>query len=162
MPSRRDFLRTAAVVAAGVPLVGCRSSAHSNPVTRDRLGFALVGLGSLSTNQIAPALQQTRYCRLAGIVTGTPAKAERWKAQYGIPERSVYNYETMERLAEALSREVELPAVNRTGLEGKFDLKLTWTTDDERAGWHVVRMHQRRHTGNASADVREELITAAT
>jgi predicted dehydrogenase len=63
-----------------------------------RLGFALVGLGNLSTNQLAPALQQTRHCRLAGIVTGTPAKAERWKAQYGIPDDSVYDYDTMGRM----------------------------------------------------------------
>ena len=131
MPSRRDFLRTAAVVAAGVPLVGCRSSAHSNPVTRDRLGFALVGLGSLSTNQIAPALQQTRYCRLAGIVTGTPAKAERWKAQYGIPERSVYNYETMERLAENPDVDV-VYVVTPNALHAEHTIKAA------RAGKHVL------------------------
>ena len=37
-----------------------------------KLGIALVGLGSYSTYQLAPALQQTQYCRLTGIVTGTP------------------------------------------------------------------------------------------
>jgi predicted dehydrogenase len=47
---------------------------------KDRLGIALVGLGYYSTDLLAPALQQTKHCYLAGIVTGTPSKAETWKA----------------------------------------------------------------------------------
>lgn len=46
---------------------------------KDRLGVALVGLGYYSTDLLAPALQQTKHCYLAGIVTGTPSKAEVWK-----------------------------------------------------------------------------------
>ena len=60
-----------------------------------KLGVALCGLGSLSTNQIAPALLKTRNCRLAGIVTGTPAKAAEWKKKYGLAAKSVYDYKTM-------------------------------------------------------------------
>ena len=59
-----------------------------------------MGLGSLATNQIAPALQKTRNCRLAGIVTGTPSKAETWKKQYGIPDKNIYDYKTMNRMAD--------------------------------------------------------------
>ena len=62
------------------------------------LGWALVGLGNLSTNQIAPALLKTKNCKLAGIVTGTPSKAEVWQRKYGLPDRSVYSYDTMDRL----------------------------------------------------------------
>ena len=51
-----------------------------------KLGVALCGLGSLSTNQIAPALQKTRFCRLAGIVTGTPSKAAEWQKKYDLPD----------------------------------------------------------------------------
>jgi predicted dehydrogenase len=50
--------------------------------------------------QLAPALQKTQNCRLAGIITGTPAKAVKWKAQYGIPDKNIYNYETMHRIAD--------------------------------------------------------------
>ncbi len=100
MPNRREFLRRAALAAAGVPLLGCVSPSRATPGAKKRLGFALVGLGSLSTNQIAPALAKTAYCRLAAIVTGTPAKAAQWQARYGIPARNVYSYETMGRLAE--------------------------------------------------------------
>jgi predicted dehydrogenase len=94
------------LAAAGVPLIRPSIPSLAHRATPDhepagaKLGFALVGLGSLSTNQIAPALQKTKHCRLAGIVTGTPAKAVKWKAQYGIPDKSIYNYETMSRMAD--------------------------------------------------------------
>lgn len=93
--SRRDFLKTSALAFAGLPLLGARAAEPKR-----KIGFALCGLGSLSTHQIAPALQQTEFCRLAGIVTGTPAKAARWKAQYDIPEHCIYNYDTMAQLAD--------------------------------------------------------------
>jgi uncharacterized protein (TIGR03435 family) len=36
---------------------------------------------------------------------------------------------TMVHLAEVLSRQMDLPVVNRTGLEGGFNLKLEWTPE---------------------------------
>ena len=98
--SRRDFVRMTAIAAAGAPLVRPLASRVTPTGQPKPLGYALVGLGSLSTNQIAPALQKTKNCKLAAIVTGTPAKAARWKAQYGIPDRSIYDYSTMERMAD--------------------------------------------------------------
>lgn len=92
--SRRDFLKTSALAAASLPLLGVAAEPER------KIGFALCGLGNLSTHQLAPALQQTRYCRLAGIVTGTPAKAERWKAQYNISDHCIYNYENMAQMAD--------------------------------------------------------------
>lgn len=65
-----------------------------------KIGVALVGLGYYSTDLLAPALQLTEHCQLRGIVTGTPAKAERWKQQYGIPDKNIYNYENFSSLAD--------------------------------------------------------------
>ncbi len=65
-----------------------------------KLGIALVGLGSYATYQLAPALQQTKLCRLTGIVTGTPAKAERWAKEYNIPAKNIYNYENYDTIAD--------------------------------------------------------------
>jgi predicted dehydrogenase len=98
-PSRREFIKTAALAVAGTPFVNARLRDVGALGSDKQLGFALVGLGSLSTNQIAPALQKTKFCRLAGIVTGTPAKAARWKAQFGLPDRSIYDYASMESMA---------------------------------------------------------------
>lgn len=69
------------------------------PKKKEKLGVALVGLGYYSTDLLAPALQLTKHCYLAGIVTGTPAKAERWKKQYNIPDKNIYNYETFDQVA---------------------------------------------------------------
>ncbi len=101
MPTRRQFLETAAVAAAGLPFLGCKHE-PGPPLNEDeRLGFALVGLGSLSTNQIAPALQKTANCRLAAVVTGHPdTKGVQWRTRYGLRESAVYTYDTMHRLAD--------------------------------------------------------------
>ncbi len=39
---------------------------------------------------------------------------------------------TMDRFAEILSRQMDLPVVNRTGLDGVFNLKLQWTPESAR------------------------------
>ena len=83
--ARRRLLGTlaAAGLAGVVPRVHAK---RSRP-----LGVALVGLGYYSRDLLAPALQATKHCRLAGIVTGTPAKAAEWQRRYGIPDRNVYD-----------------------------------------------------------------------
>jgi predicted dehydrogenase len=100
-PSRRTFIRQAALSALSFPFVRSLTAAALAAEDQPRkLGFALVGLGGLSNGQIAPALQKTQYCRLAGIVTGTPSKIPVWKARYNIPDKNVYNYDTIEEIAD--------------------------------------------------------------
>ena len=98
MLKRRQFIgRT----AAGIAALGLQGSAFANflPQQKKRLGVALVGLGYYSTDLLAPALLLTQHCYLAGIVTGTPAKAEKWKAQYNIPDKNIYNYGNFDSIA---------------------------------------------------------------
>ncbi|HEY9005985.1 MAG TPA: Gfo/Idh/MocA family oxidoreductase [Ohtaekwangia sp.] len=63
-----------------------------------QLGVALVGLGQYSTEQLAPALQETKWCKLAGIVTGTPEKAEKWKSKYNLADKNIYNYQNFDSI----------------------------------------------------------------
>jgi predicted dehydrogenase len=95
--SRRTFIARAAALASAASVVagGARGAESGR-----KLGFALCGLGNLSTNQLAPALQKTAHCRLTGLISGSPAKLSKWRAQYGVPERSTYTYDTMEKLAD--------------------------------------------------------------
>jgi glucose-fructose oxidoreductase len=65
-----------------------------------KLGVALVGLGHYSRDLLAPALQLTRHVRLAGLVTGTPSKLPEWQSKYGIPDRNVYAYDDLHRIAD--------------------------------------------------------------
>lgn len=66
--------------------------------TEGKLGIALVGLGTYSKDQLAPALQETEHCYLAGIVTGNARKAEEWKKKYDIPDENIYNYENFDSI----------------------------------------------------------------
>ena len=99
MTGRRRFIAQAAAVAAA-PFISTTVTRALAAASRKRLGFALCGLGGLSTQQIAPALQKTANCRLAGIITDTPDKAAKWKSEYNIPDKSVYTYDTMHRMAD--------------------------------------------------------------
>ena len=69
------------------------------PNRKKKLGVALVGLGNYSTHLLAPGLQLTKHCELRGIVTGSPEKIPVWQERYSIPDRNVYNYETMHQVA---------------------------------------------------------------
>ena len=93
-PSRRRLL--GAFGAAG--LAGMLPSARAS--TARPLGVALIGLGYYSRDLLAPALQMTKHCRLAGIVTGSPAKAEEWQRRYAIPDRNCYDYAGFDRIAD--------------------------------------------------------------
>lgn len=101
--SRRQFLQTLGL-GLGTTVLG--SSLHaekpwfSSVQEGKKLGIALVGLGSYAKNQLAVALEKTRNCYLAGIVTGTPAKAEEWKKKYKIPDKNIYNYQTFDQIAD--------------------------------------------------------------
>src|ERR1700754_2349489 len=96
--SRREVLKTLAV-GSSVLLLSPNVLLSATRRKKDRLGVALVGLGYYSTDLLAPALQQTKNCYLAGIVTGTPAKAAAWKAKYNIPDKNIYNYQQFDSIA---------------------------------------------------------------
>lgn len=104
--SRRTFLYNIGVTGMGLPLLSAypnNNDETSNPKKmkhqkKDKLGIALVGLGNYATNQLAPALQQTEHCYLAGIVTGTPSKIPAWKEKYGIPDQNIYSYDNYDAI----------------------------------------------------------------
>jgi glucose-fructose oxidoreductase len=96
--SRRKFIATVAMTTTALA-VSARARAQSI-VPEKKLGVALVGLGTYSTTQLGPALRQTKSCRLAGVVTGSPSKGRQWAKAFGFPEKNIYGYETMAQLAD--------------------------------------------------------------
>src|SRR3989337_2853955 len=96
--SRRDVIKTLALGSAAA-LFSPHTLLAATAPQKTRLGVALVGLGYYSTDLLAPALQQTKNCYLAGIVTGTPSKAETWKQKYNIPDKNIYNYQNFDEIA---------------------------------------------------------------
>lgn len=57
-----------------------------------KLGVALVGFGSYSEERLAPALQETKHCYLAAIVSGTTNKKNAWTKRYGLRDKNIYSY----------------------------------------------------------------------
>ena len=74
------------------------SSLWSAEKPEQKLGIALVGLGNYATNQLAPALQQTQFCKLQAIVTGTPEKETKWQKKYNISPQHTYNYKNFDTI----------------------------------------------------------------
>lgn len=100
--SRRYFNRTLSAslgATALMPEFSLKSSLWKEN-QKKKLGIALVGLGSYSGGQLAPALQETELCYLSGIVTGTPAKEKEWADTYNIPKKNIYNYENFDNIAD--------------------------------------------------------------
>ena len=54
----------------------------------ERVGFAVVGLGRLSLEELLPALSESKKARLAALVSGDANKAHRVAQQYDVPNRA--------------------------------------------------------------------------
>ncbi|WP_074653716.1 Gfo/Idh/MocA family protein [Terriglobus roseus] len=123
--SRRSFLRTAGGAVAAVTALGAAaaqqkpnagnevqlSQIHASTEaaekapgpflpTNRRVGFAIVGLGRLSLNQILPAFAKSDSCKPVALVSGDRGKALKIAAQYGIAETSITDYAGFEKLKE--------------------------------------------------------------
>lgn len=96
-----------------------------------KLGVALAGLGGYSTGQLGPALKLTEHCRLAGVITGSAEKGRRWAADYGFPEKNVYHYDQMHRLADNPDIDI-VYVVTPNGLHAEHAIAAA------KAGKHVI------------------------
>lgn len=97
--SRRHFLSTNVASSIALTLLTAQSKTLMAKPNK-KLGVALLGLGSYSRGQLAPALQITQHCELRGIITGSPQKIPLWQKQYGIADKNVYSYDTMDKIAD--------------------------------------------------------------
>jgi len=97
--SRRSFLKTAAFAAPAI--VGMNSLVRAQSAREGKLGIALCGLGGFSKQSIAPELPSAQNVYFAGAITGNAAKGREWAAQYGFPEKNIFSYADMAKLAEA-------------------------------------------------------------
>ena len=127
--SRRKFLTTGTLGALAL----ASGATHKIWAQQDKrsLGVALVGLGSYATHQLAPSLLQTKSCHLAGIVTGTPSKAEKWQQEYQIKASHTYNYESFERIAD--NKDIDIVyVVLPNSMHAEFTIRAA------EAGKHVI------------------------
>jgi glucose-fructose oxidoreductase len=130
--SRRRFIRNisaAAIVSgtAGLPLITTGKPLRA----KGKLGIALIGLGYYSTDLLAPGLQKTENCYLAGIVTGTPDKEKVWSDKFRIPRKNIYNYTNFDEIAG--NRDIDVVyVVLPNNMHHEFTIRAA------RAGKHVI------------------------
>lgn len=99
--NRRKFIKNTSLITGGITLLPSVLSFKS----MDRLGsnkklnIALCGLGRYA-KILAKGLEQTEYCNLVGLVTGTPEKEISWGKKYNIPKKNIYNYENFDSIKE--------------------------------------------------------------
>lgn len=94
MGTRRDVLGG---IGAGV-LASALGGSAAQAQGKRKLGYAVVGLGNYATNQIMPRIKNCEFAELKALVSGTPAKLEKYGAEYGIPKTHWYNYQTYDRM----------------------------------------------------------------
>jgi predicted dehydrogenase len=65
-----------------------------------RVGIAIVGIGDFATHQIIPSFPECKMAKLAGFVTGAPAKGRQFAERFGVDPKNVFTYDQMARLAD--------------------------------------------------------------
>lgn len=63
-----------------------------------KLGWAVVGLGSLAINQILPAFAKCEKSKVVAFVSGHPDKAHKLALRYGVNSKNIYNYENYDSI----------------------------------------------------------------
>lgn len=134
--SRRLFVNKVSMGIGGVALLASLPSFMSFPNEKKtmyngkKLNIALCGLGNYAT-MLAEGLQSSQYCKLAGIITGTPEKAANWKSKYNIPDANIYSYENFDSIVN--NKEIDLVyVVTPNALHKEFVIRAA------KAGKHVI------------------------
>jgi glucose-fructose oxidoreductase len=99
-PSRRNFLTaTAATLTAlsTLPLTA-QTPGPSSQASPKKLGYALVGIGSLTMGQLLPAFAKCNLCRPIALVSGHPDKAHAQAIKYNIDPKNIYNYDNFDTI----------------------------------------------------------------
>ena len=89
---RRDLLLAAATLLAAAPGGAARAAEGR------KVGYAIVGLGYYGLDIILPQFANCEHSRVTALVSGDRAKALATAARYGVPERSIYSYETFDQI----------------------------------------------------------------
>jgi len=91
--TRRGFLQQAgaSLIASHVAAGAATAQRVPDPPGR-KLGWAVVGLGSLSINQILPAFAKCEASKVTALVSGSPDKAQKLALRYGVAEKNIYSY----------------------------------------------------------------------
>src|ERR1700722_2672041 len=125
MLTRRDFSRLA--------LAGAASQVVSPLFAQSdrKIGYCMIGLGRISMDHFMPGLLTSKNSRLTGLVSGHRDKALAQAAKYGVPESSIYSYETMDQIKNN-------PAIDAVYVALPNSMHAEYTIRSAKAGKHVL------------------------
>ncbi|MEP6617467.1 MAG: Gfo/Idh/MocA family oxidoreductase [Ginsengibacter sp.] len=133
--TRRSFIQNIGMgigtLAATPPLASFMNAEKQFRIFEERkLNIALCGLGNYA-RMLADGLNDSKYCRLAGIITGHSAKAAQWQKDYNIPKDNIYNYQNFDDVRN--NKNIDLVyVVVPNGLHKEFVVRAA------KAGKHVI------------------------
>src|SRR6266404_2207749 len=96
-----------------------------------KLGWAIVGLGSLAINQILPAFAKCEKSRVVALVSGHPDKANKLALRYGVNAKNIYNYQNYDSIRDNAEVDV-IYIVLPNGMHAEY------TVRGLQAGKHVL------------------------
>ena len=64
-----------------------------------KLGIAIAGVGEYTIDQLIPALKETRYCQLAGLISGDAEELQELVQKQGCKGVSVYTYDDFDKIS---------------------------------------------------------------
>lgn len=137
--TRRDFLKTAGQSAVIVSAAGTLAAAHDEAVRAQqvpeppgkKLGYAIVGLGNLSINQILPAFARCEKSKVVALVSGDPEKARKLAERYGVNQKSIYNYQNYDTIRDN-------PEVDMIYIVLPNSMHAEYTVRGAQAGKHIL------------------------
>jgi len=148
--SRRGFLKAAGAGLAVSPLAARTAAQLRVPdPPGPKLGWAVVGLGSLAINQIMPAFAKCERSKLVAFVSGHRDKAEKLAARYGVATKNIYNYENYDAIKDNPEIDV-VYVVLPNGMHAEYTIRAL------KAGKHVLC---EKPMANTAADC-EQMVEA--
>ena len=121
--NRRGLLAGAGALAA--------LSTGAARATDRKLGYAIVGLGQYGLRVILPQFANCTHSQVTALVSGDRDKALAAARQYGVPERSIYNYDNFDSIRDN-------PDVDIVYVVLPNSMHAEYTIRAARAGKHVM------------------------
>src|SRR2546430_15336900 len=96
-----------------------------------KLGWAIVGLGSLSIHQILPAFAKCEKSKVVAFVSGHPDKANKLALRYGVSPKNIYNYQNYDSIKDNPDVDI-IYVVLPNGMHAEYTIR------GHQAGKHVL------------------------
>jgi len=134
--TRRGFIARVGQGLAAANVAGAvLKNATAQQVVPDapgrKLGWAVVGLGSLAINQILPAFAKCEKSKVVALVSGHPDKANKLALRYGVDPKNIYNYQNYDQLKDN-------PEVDIIYVVLPNSMHAEYTVRGHQAGKHVL------------------------